>query len=100
MVSPPTSALNAFLGRQPASNNRRQVTGVACMTVARERSRTEARAEPSTVSSWVAITTEAPSMSGRWSSSTAISKDKVVTDAHIIHCKARLASHAGEEIDD
>src|SRR5882672_441606 len=33
-ASPPTNALNGVLPFQPASKSRRQVTGVACITVA------------------------------------------------------------------
>jgi hypothetical protein len=78
MASPPQST-RSFERFQPAWNSSRQVVGVACMTVAFEASRRSRSARPSLTSSRVATTRRAPTISGRNTSSTEMSKAMVVT---------------------
>ncbi len=64
---------------QPTSISRRQVAGVACITVAPEPANRRASATPSAATSRLAITTRPPTISGSKISATAISNESVVT---------------------
>ena len=82
-ASPPQSAFKLRSPVQPASTNMRQVTGVACITVAPERVRAVMSRAGSPASSREAISTVAPHTSGRYNSRPAISKDSVVTASSV-----------------
>jgi hypothetical protein len=68
---------------QPASINIRQVAGVACITVAPELASRAPRRMPSAAVSRLASSTRPPTASGRNSSSTAMSNDRVVTATRV-----------------
>ena len=77
--SPPISTLKPSWPCQPASISKRQVDGVACITVAWFDSSSARSERPSVASSRRASTTVAPTNKGSSSSSTAMSKLSVVT---------------------
>src|SRR6267143_2625403 len=79
-ASPPQSTLKRSLPVHPASISRRQVAGVACITVAPEVAIKLFKSRPSIVASRGAITKLAPQINGRKSSRPEISKDNVVTE--------------------
>ena len=78
-ASPPHSAFIPAGGVQPESTSIRHVVGVACMIVAPLLCSSSASARGSVVVAAGAITTRAPVISGRYSSSPAMSNDSVVT---------------------
>src|SRR5437899_1692281 len=79
-ASPPHSTFRPGFPPQPDSSNRRQVAGVACITVAPDDDNRLISRSPSSASSRLASTTLAPLIKGRYSSSAAMSNDSVVTD--------------------
>src|SRR6266576_4907330 len=79
MASPPHRILRLLFPRHPASNNRRQVAGVACMTVGANLSKVSSKRLPSIAVSRPARMRRAPTVSGKYSSRAAMSNDMVVT---------------------
>ncbi len=78
-ASPPHKIFSLGSPVQPVSSKRRQVAGVACITVAFESANRRRNCSPSAACSRDARTTLAPHSNGRYSSSPAISNDSVVT---------------------
>ena len=79
-VSPPVHARNGgLLPSHPASTSRRQVAGVACMTVAPLAAANVNNCAPSRRNSCGVMMVRPPTTSGRNSSSIAMSKPMVVT---------------------
>src|SRR6185369_10277900 len=76
-ASPPQMTLSCLLGH-PAWSSIRQLTGVACITVAPLFSIAARKLSPSEAISRVTISTLAPVISGRKSSCPDMSKDRVV----------------------
>src|SRR5581483_9343982 len=81
-ASPPHKTFRRGWPVQPDANISRQVVGVACMTVAAERSNSSLKPPPMTVSDG-AITTRPPTLKGNSNSRTAMSNDKVVTASQV-----------------
>ncbi|GAA3214906.1 hypothetical protein GCM10010532_041610 [Dactylosporangium siamense] len=94
-ASPPLSARSPDAPAQPSSTSIRQVAGVACMTVARTRPSSAARAWGERAVARSAIAVRPPVTSGRNSSSQAMSKPAVVT-ASSVSCSPRPGSPAME----
>ena len=82
-ASPPQSTFKPRSPGQPASINMRQVTGVACITVAPHRCNAAISNFGSPASSREAIATVPPQISGKYNSSPAISKESVVTASSV-----------------
>ncbi|CUI68042.1 Uncharacterised protein [Achromobacter xylosoxidans] len=83
-ASPPHSRrLSATARGQPDCSNSCQVVGVACIMVTAWRRIRSSSVWPSRLSCWRAITTLAPLISGRNSSSAAMSKEIVVTASRL-----------------
>src|SRR5581483_1490127 len=82
-ASPPHKTFRRGWPVQPDANISRQVVGVACMTVAAERSNSSLKQPPSMTVSDGAITTRPPTLKGNSNSRTAMSNDKVVTASQV-----------------
>ncbi len=78
-ASPPQSTRRSLLPSQPDTTSSFQVAGVACIKVTPSASIRRARTPPSRASSSPTMATRAPTVSGRNSSSTAMSNEIVVT---------------------
>ena len=82
-ASPPHRTFRSGWPGQPVASSKRQVTGVACITVTRPLLKALANAAPSAAVSRLATITRAPTISGRKSSRAAMSKDKVVMASNV-----------------
>ena len=80
-ASPPHRILSRSLPSQPASSSSLHVAGVACITVAPEFANCSDNLAPSAATSRLTSARCAPTLSGRNTSSAAISNDKVVTES-------------------
>src|SRR5437879_6391105 len=78
-ASPPQRILRSLQPFHPASRSKRHVAGVACMHVAPQVSNISRNRSPSAAISRLARMTRAPTVSGKYSSSPAMSNDIVVT---------------------
>jgi len=82
-ASPPHRMRRSALPGHWLASSICQVAGVACITVTSWRVSRSASWNPSFAASLEAITTLAPTLSGRYSSSPAISNDRVVTASRV-----------------
>ena len=98
-ASPPHRALRFVGPFQPASMSNRQVAGVACITVAPDSLSRANSLLPSLAVSRVARTTRAPTQSGRYSSSTAMSNARVVTASSASWEASPGRHHRAKQID-